>query len=211
MEPTPGGVRKRIVFGQAALLRLFERFPDEIGISGKEMIMTNCTILMQDGSKMTFELYPERAPITVSSFAETANSGFYDGLAFCRIVEGFVIQGGSPDDDIMTDSDFHILGEFAENGVDTGLLHKRGAISMARDDAPNTAGTQFFICHQDADRLNGRYAAFGMMTEGFDVLDTLAALPTSGKETWNKPLEMPRMASVRVTSDTALPPLRRLP
>ena len=166
---------------------------------------------MQDGSKMVFELYPDKAPITVASFAETANSGFYDGLAFCRIVEGFVIQGGSPDDNIMTDSDFHIPGEFAENGFDTGLLHRRGVISMARDDAPDTAGTQFFICHQDAARLDGRYAAFGMMTEGFDVLDTLAALPTSGKETWNKPLEMPRMASVRVTSDTPLPPLVRLP
>ncbi|MBQ8092325.1 MAG: peptidylprolyl isomerase [Clostridia bacterium] len=173
--------------------------------------MTTCEIIMQDGKKMVFKLFPDKAPITTASFAETANSGFYDGLAFCRIVEGFVIQGGSPDDDIMTDSDFHIIGEFAENGHDTGLVHCRGAISMARDDAPDTAGTQFFICHQDADRLNGKYAAFGMMTDGYDVLDELAALPTSGKETWNKPLNMPRMASVRVTSDVPLPQVTRLP
>jgi len=122
-----------------------------------------------------------------------------------------VIQGGSPDNDIMTDSEFHIKGEFAENGVDTGLEHRRGAISMARDDAPDTAGTQFFICHQDAHRLDGRYAAFGMMTEGFDVLDRLAELPTTGPETWNRPLEMPVMASVRVTGDAPLPPVERLP
>ena len=173
--------------------------------------MTECVITMRDGGVMRFELYPDRTPITVSSFAEVANSGFYDGLAFCRIVKGFVIQGGSPDNDIMTDSDFHIKGEFAENGVDTGLEHKRGAISMARDDAPDTAGTQFFICHRDAHRLDGRYAAFGRMTEGFDVLDRLAELPTTGPETWNRPLEMPLMASVRVTGDTPLPPVERLP
>ena len=173
--------------------------------------MTECTITMRDGGVMRFELYPEKAPITVASFAEAANSGFFNGLAFCRIVKGFVIQGGSPDNDIMTDSDFHIKGEFAENGVDTGLEHRRGAISMARDDAPDTAGTQFFICHQDAHRLDGRYAAFGMMTEGFDVLDRLAELPTTGPETWNRPLEMPRMASVRVTGDEPLLPAERLP
>ena len=173
--------------------------------------MTECIITMQDGGVMRFELYPEKAPITVASFAQAANDGFFDGLAFCRIVKGFVIQGGSPDNDIMTDSDFHIKGEFAENGVDTGLEHRRGAISMARDDAPDTAGTQFFICHRDAHKLDGRYAAFGYMTEGFDVLDRLAELPTTGPETWNRPLEMPRMASVRVTGDAPLPPVERLP
>ena len=173
--------------------------------------MTECIITMMDGSVMRFELYPDRAPITTASFAEVANSGFYDGLGFCRIVEGYVIQGGSPDDDIMTDSDFHLLGEFAENGVDTRMDHRRGAISMARDDAPNTAGTQFFICHRDAHKLDGRYAAFGYMTEGFDVLDRLAALPTTGPETWNRPLKMPVMKTVRVTGDAPLPEVRRLP
>ena len=171
--------------------------------------MVTCEIRMQDGGVMTFELFPEKAPITVANFAELANRGFYDGLAFCRIVEGYVIQGGSPDNDIMTDSDFHIRGEFLENGVDTGIDHRRGAISMARDEGFDTAGTQFFVCHMDAHKLDGRYAAFGYMTDGFDVLDRLAALPTSGSETWNKPILMPVMQSVRVKGDS-LPDVVRI-
>lgn len=172
--------------------------------------MTECIITMADGREMRFELYPDRAPITVASFADVANRGFYDGLAFCRIVKDYVIQGGSPDNDIMTDSDFHLPGEFKENGYDTGMDHRRGAISMARDNAPDTAGTQFFICHRDAHKLDGRYASFGYMTDGFDVLDSLAALPTTGPETWNKPLEMPVMRRVRVISDAPLPEIKRL-
>ena len=172
--------------------------------------MTECIITMADGREMRFELYPDRAPITVASFADVANRGFYDGLAFCRIVKDYVIQGGSPDNDIMTDSDFHLPGEFKENGYDTGMDHRRGAISMARDNAPDTAGTQFFICHRDAHKLDGRYASFGYMTDGFDVLDSLAALPTTGPETWNKPLEMPVIRCVRVVSDAPLPEIKRL-
>ena len=172
--------------------------------------MTICTITMKDGRSMVFSLCPEKAPLTTASFADLANSGFYDGLCFCRIVKGYVLQGGSPDNDIMTDSSFHIIGEFAENGYDTGMDHRRGAISMARDEAPDTAGTQFFICHLDAHKLDGRYASFGYMTEGFDVLDRLAALPTTGAETWNKPLNLPIMERVRVTSDTCLPEIRRI-
>ena len=95
--------------------------------------------------------------------------------------------------------------------MDTGLDHRRGAISMARDEDFNTAGTQFFICHQDAHKLDGRYASFGYMTPGFEVLDAIADLPTSGPESWNKPLEMPRISSIRVVSDRALPPVERLP
>lgn len=172
--------------------------------------MVQAEILMQDGSEMTFVLYPEKAPITVANFAQAANEGFYDGLAFCRIVQGYVIQGGSPDNDIMTDSGFHIVGEFRENGHDTGLDHRRGAISMARDDDPDTAGTQFFIVHHDAHKLDGRYAAFGYMRSGEAVLDQIAALPTSGSETWNKPLEMPIIQRIRVTSDEPLPPVQRV-
>mgnify|MGYP002857323638 FL=1 len=173
--------------------------------------MTECVIRLQDGREMRFELFPDRAPITVASFADVANSGFFDGLAFCRIVKGYVIQGGSPDNDIMTDSTFHLVGEFRENGYDTGMDHRRGAISMARDEAPNTAGTQFFVCHQDAHRLDGRYASFGYMKEGFDVLDALCELRTSGPETWNRPLSMPVIESIRVTADVPLPPVQRLP
>ena len=147
---------------------------------------------------MVFALYPDLAPITVKNLADTAGSGFYDGLAWCRIVKDYVIQGGSPDNDIMTDSDWHIKGEFEENGIPNPIPHKRGAISMARDDGYDTAGTQFFVVHQDAHQLDGRYAAFGEMISGFEVLDQIAALPTSGPETWNKPDVMPVMSRVRI-------------
>ena len=109
-----------------------------------------------------------------------------------------MIQAGSPDNDIMTDSEWHIKGEFAENGIDNPLRHIRGALSMARDDDPDTAGTQFFVVHQDAARLDGRYAAFGEMEEGFEVLDAIAALPTYGSETWNKPVSMPVITSIAI-------------
>ena len=106
-----------------------------------------CTITTKDIGDMVFELYPDDAPITVKNFVETAKSGFYDGLAWCRIVKDYVIQGGSPDNDIMTDSEWHIKGEFEANGVSTHpQKHCRGAISMARDDDYDTAGTQFFRC-----------------------------------------------------------------
>ena len=174
--------------------------------------MVTATITTEGYAPMTFELFASQAPITVANFANVANSGFFDGLTFCRIVKDYVIQSGSPDNDIMTDSDFHIIGEFAQNGHNTGLDHRRGAISMARDDAPDTAGTQFFVTHQDAHKLDGRYAAFGYMLQGFDTLDAIAALETSGPETWNKPLHPPVITTIRVTTDgEPLPPLQRLP
>ena len=157
-----------------------------------------CIITTEGFGEMVFELYPEHAPLTVKNFEDTAKSGFYDGLAWCRIVKDYVIQAGSPDNDIMTDSDWHIKGEFEENGVSNPIPHIRGAISMARDDGYNTAGTQFFVVHQDAHKLDGRYAAFGQMVSGFDVLDQIAALPTHGADTWNRPVEMPVMSSVRI-------------
>ena len=173
--------------------------------------MTECTIQVADFGTMRFILYPDRAPITVASFAHSANAGFYDGLGFCRIVKDYVIQGGSPDNDIMTDSDFHLTGEFSANGFDTGLLHRRGTISMARDDGFDTAGTQFFICHRDAPRLDGRYAAFGDICDGLDVLDSIAQVETAGSAVWNRPLRMPVMTRVRVFSDEKLPQVIRLP
>lgn len=157
-----------------------------------------CIIQTRGFGEMVFRLYPEYAPITVENFVRTARSGFYDGLAWCRIVQGYVIQAGSPDNDIMTDSDWHIKGEFAENGVTNPLQHIRGALSMARDDGFDTAGTQFFVVHQDAHKLDGRYAAFGEMESGFEVLDAIAALPTSGPDTWNRPVEMPVMDRVLI-------------
>ena len=112
-----------------------------------------------------------------------------------------MIQAGSPDNDIMTDSEWHIKGEFAENGVPNPIPHKRGALSMARDDAYDTAGTQFFVVHKDAHKLDGRYAAFGQLVSGFEVLDRIADLPTHGPESWNKPLEMPVMTSIRIETE----------
>ena len=147
---------------------------------------------------MVFELYPEFAPITVKNFADTVRNGFYNGLAWCRIVKDYVIQAGSPDNDIMTDSQWHIKGEFEENGVPNPVKHKRGALSMARDDDYDTAGTQFFVVHRDAHKLDGRYAAFGQMISGFEVLDAIAELPTLGAETWNKPVVMPVITSIRI-------------
>lgn len=173
--------------------------------------MIRAIIKMQDGGEMTFALYAEKAPLTVANFADLANSGYYDGLEWCRVVQGYVIQSGSPDNDIMTDSPFHLFGEFAANGVDTGMDHRRGAISMARDDDYNTAGTQFFVVHQDAEKLNGRYASFGYMLSGFDVLDAIAAVETNGPENWNHPLDPPLIRSIRVEADEPLPPVRRLP
>ena len=157
-----------------------------------------CRIVTRDFGEMVFTLYPEYAPLTVESFVKVAKSGFYDGLGWCRIVKDYVIQGGSPDNDIMTDSDFHIKGEFRENGVDNPLPHVRGALSMARDDGFDTAGTQFFVVHKDAHKLDGRYAAFGQMTSGFEVLDAIAAVETTGPETWNKPLAMPIIDRIEI-------------
>jgi peptidyl-prolyl cis-trans isomerase B (cyclophilin B) len=162
--------------------------------------------------EMRFELFPDSAPLTVASFALSANSGFYDGLEWCRVVRGYVIQAGSPDNDIMTDSDFHLLGEFKENGVDTGLDHRRGAISVARDDGYDTAGTQIFVVHQDAHKLDGRYASFGYMVSGFETLDQIADVETNGAENWNHPLIPPVIESIRVTAlGEELPPVFQLP
>jgi peptidyl-prolyl cis-trans isomerase B (cyclophilin B) len=158
-----------------------------------------CRIVTRNFGDMVFTLYPQYAPLTVESFVKVVRSGFFNGLGWCRIVKDYVIQSGSPDNDIMTDSDFHLKGEFHENGVDNPIPHIRGAISMARDDDYDTAGTQFFVVHQDAHKLDGRYAAFGQMTSGFEVLDAIAAVETSGPETWNKPLVMPIIERIEIT------------
>ncbi len=155
-----------------------------------------CTIKTKGYEDMVFELYPDLAPITVKNFVDTAKTGFFDGLAWCRIVKDYVIQSGSPDNDIMTDSDWHIKGEFEKNGIKNPIKHIRGAISMARDDDYDTAGTQFFVVHKDAPKLDGCYAAFGQMISGFEALDAIAELPTYGPETWNKPVDMPIIESI---------------
>lgn len=147
------------------------------------------TIEMENGKKMQFILYSQLAPITTANFIDLAEAGFFDGLTFHRVVKDYVIQGGSATNSCTGDEPgFTIKGEFAQNGVDTGLHHIRGALSMARDDDFDSAATQFFVVHQDALQLDGRYAAFGQMTEGFDLLDEIASTPTLPKEQENKPL-----------------------
>ncbi len=137
------------------------------------------TITMENGGVMKLELYPEVAPITVENFKKLIKEGFYDGLTFHRIIRGFMVQGGDPQGNGMGGSDKNIKGEFSSNGVKNNLSHKRGVISMARSNDKNSASSQFFICHGDSDSLDGDYAAFGMLTEGFDVLDKLTDTPVT--------------------------------
>jgi peptidyl-prolyl cis-trans isomerase B (cyclophilin B) len=159
------------------------------------------TITMKDGGVMKLELYPDVAPNTVKNFISLANSGFYDGLTFHRIYAGFMIQGGDPDGNGGGGPGYSIKGEFTGNGVNNNLSHKRGVISMARAQDPDSAGSQFFIMHADGPFLDGQYAAFGMLTEGFTTLDALAATPTTyNPYTGEKsvPLEPVVIESIRV-------------
>jgi peptidyl-prolyl cis-trans isomerase B (cyclophilin B) len=150
------------------------------------------------GGVMRFELFPAAAPLTVRNFIDLALSGFYNGLSFHRVVKDYVIQGGSGNNTCNCPAGFTIKGEFAGNGVDTGLTHERGAISMARDQDFDSAGTQFFIVHRDAHKLDGKYAAFGKMREGFETLDKIAAVPTAGPEKENRPLEPVVIKEIRI-------------
>jgi len=126
---------------------------------------------------MCAELYPEIAPLSVENFAKLIEAGFYDGLTFHRIISGFMIQGGCPDGTGTGGPGWNIKGEFSGNGVENKLAHTRGVLSMARSQSPNSAGSQFFIMHEDSPHLDGQYAAFGKVTEGLDVLDKIAATP----------------------------------
>lgn len=135
-------------------------------------------ILMKSGNTMTVELYPEIAPNTVNNFLFLANNGFYNGLTFHRIISGFMIQGGDPQGSGMGGPGYSIKGEFKQNGVENDLRHDRGVISMARSMHPDSAGSQFFIMHKAAPHLDGAYAAFGKLTDGYDELDRIAAVRT---------------------------------
>ncbi len=133
------------------------------------------TIEMESGGVIKAELYPDVAPITVENFVSLIEKGFYNGLTFHRNIPGFVIQGGCPEGTGMGGPGYSIKGEFASNGVENNLKHTRGVLSMARATDPNSAGSQFFIMHDDASYLDGEYAAFGMVIEGMDVVDQIAA------------------------------------
>ena len=140
------------------------------------------TITMKDGGVMKLELYPDVAPNTVKNFISLANSGFYDGLTFHRIIAGFMIQGGDPAGNGTGGPGYGIKGEFTANGFTNNLSHKRGVISMARAYMPDSAGSQFFIMHADYPYLDGQYAAFGMLLEGFTVLDQIAMSKTDSND-----------------------------
>ena len=137
------------------------------------------TITMQDGSVMKGELYPQIAPNTVNNFISLVKKGYYNGLIFHRVIPGFMIQGGCPDGTGMGGPGYCIKGEFSQNGFKNDLKHTKGVLSMARTMAPNTAGSQFFIMHQTSPHLDGAYAAFGKITEGLDVIDAIANVPTN--------------------------------
>ena len=136
-------------------------------------------IEMEKFGTIKLELDETAAPITVANFRKLVNSGFYDGLGFHRIISGFMIQGGDPLGNGTGGSDETIKGEFKSNGVNNPISHVRGVISMARAQNPNSASSQFFICHADAAFLDGEYAAFGHVVEGMDVVDAIAAVETS--------------------------------
>ena len=136
------------------------------------------TIQMKDGGVMKAELYPEIAPITVQNFIDLASKGFYNGLIFHRVIPGFMIQGGDPDGIGTGGPGYCIKGEFRANGVKNDLKHTRGVLSMARTNVPDSASSQFFVMHRDAPHLDRQYAAFGKLTDGFDVLDDIAATRT---------------------------------
>ena len=136
------------------------------------------TIQMKDGGVMKAELYPEIAPATVKNFVDLAAKGFYNGLIFHRVIPGFMIQGGDPEGTGMGGPGYTIKGEFTANGFRNDLKHTRGVLSMARAMDPNSAGSQFFIMHENYPSLDGQYAAFGKIIEGIEVVDKIASTKT---------------------------------
>lgn len=152
-------------------------------------------ITMENGSVMEGELYPEIAPQSVYNFIDLANHNFYDGLIFHRVIPGFMIQGGCPDGTGMGGPGYCIKGEFFFNGFENNLKHKRGVLSMARSQSPNSAGSQFFLMHADSPHLDGQYAAFGKVTSGLDVVDAIATVQTDFQD---RPLTEQKIASITV-------------
>ena len=144
------------------------------------------TIQMKNGGTMKAELYPDIAPITVQNFIDLASKGFYNGLIFHRVIPGFMIQGGDPEGTGMGGPGYTIKGEFTRNGVKNDLKHTRGVLSMARAMDPDSAGSQFFIMHEDSPHLDGQYAAFGKLIEGIEVVDQIASVRTDYND---RPLE----------------------
>lgn len=157
--------------------------------------MKKFTIELENGKKITGELYPEKAPETVENFIKLANEGFYDGLIFHRVIPGFMIQGGCPDGTGMGGPGYTIKGEFTANGFKNDLKHERGVLSMARAMNPDSAGSQFFIMTTTSPHLDGQYASFGRVTEGMDVADKIV---NSRRNMRDKPIVDQTIKCIRV-------------
>ena len=153
------------------------------------------TFEMENGDIMKAELYPQVAPNTVNNFISLVNKGFYDGLIFHRVINGFMIQGGDPEGTGMGGPGYGIKGEFAQNGFANDLKHSAGVLSMARSMMPNSAGSQFFIMHKAAPHLDGSYAAFGKIIEGMDIVNKIAETDTDYSD---RPLDEQKMKKVTV-------------
>lgn len=156
------------------------------------------TFEMENGKIFKAELYPDKAPNTVNNFLSLVNKGYYDGIIFHRVIAGFMIQGGDPKGTGMGGAGYHIKGEFSANGFKgNDISHVRGVLSMARAMAPDSASSQFFVMHEDAEYLDGQYAGFGRIIEGMDVVDEIANVKTDWHD---KPYEEQKMK--KVTADT---------
>lgn len=156
------------------------------------------TFEMENGKTFKAELYPEKAPNTVKNFLSLVNKGYYDGLIFHRVIAGFMIQGGDPNGTGTGGPGYHIKGEFAANGFkQNDISHVRGVLSMARAQHPDSAGSQFFVMHADADYLDGQYAAFGMVTEGIEIVDSIASVKTDWSD---RPYEEQKIK--KITAET---------
>jgi peptidyl-prolyl cis-trans isomerase B (cyclophilin B) len=153
------------------------------------------TIEMENGEVIRAELYPDVAPNTVNNFISLISDGFYDGLIFHRVIPGFMLQGGCPLGQGTGDAGYSIHGEFSGNGFTNDLKHERGVLSMARSQNPNSAGSQFFIMHEDSPHLDGSYAAFGRVTEGIEEVDSIAEVATDRND---RPKADQRMKKVTV-------------
>ncbi len=139
-------------------------------------------ITLEDGSVIRAELYPKVAPTTVLNFLNLVDSKFYNGLTFHRVIKGFMIQGGCPKGNGTSGSGHTIEGEFSDNGIENNLKHEKGVLSMARSQSPNSASSQFFIMHANAPHLDGKYAAFGKVIEGMEVVDKIANISTNSND-----------------------------
>jgi len=166
------------------------------------------TIQMEDGSIIKGELYPKIAPNSVANFISLANSGFYDGLIFHRVIPGFMIQGGDPNGTGTGGPGYHIAGEFNANGFANDLKHTKGVLSWARSQSMNSAGSQFFVMVGDSPHLDGQYAGFGKVTEGLDVADKIVNTKRNASD---RPLTEQKIAAIRVETYGVEYPLNKLP